>query len=304
MHHVVIGAGPAGVTACETLRRLDPGAQITLLGDESEPPYSRMAIPYYLTDKIGERGTYLKSSADFYDRHRIDVRRSRVDRVDAEGHKLYLSDGAMLSFDRLLIATGASPLLPDVPGIESDGVLPCWTLADARRIHRRAGPGSKVVLLGAGFIGCIILEALTGRWVDLTVVEPMDRMVPRMMNQTAGGLLKRWCEKKGVKVLTGARAVAIQPGKKRSTSGISGPLTIDLEDGRMLEADLVVRATGVRPNVDFLTGSSVDVDQGVLVSECLMTSADDIFGAGDVCQGLDISTRQFRVQAIQPTAVE
>jgi NAD(P)H-nitrite reductase large subunit len=152
------------------------------------------------------------------------------------------------------------------------------------------------VLLGAGFIGCIILEALAERGVDLTVVEPMDRMVPRMMNQTAGGLLKRWCEDKGVQVLTGARAVAVQPG--------ASSLTVDLDRGQSLEADLVIRATGVQPNVGFLKGSGIDVDQGVLVSECLMTSADDVFAAGDVCQGLDVSTRQFHVQAIQPTAVE
>jgi NAD(P)H-nitrite reductase large subunit len=299
MHHVVIGAGPAGVTACETLRELDPGAQITLVGDEPEPPYSRMAIPYYLTDRIGEQGTHIKAGSDFYERRRIEVRQARADRVDAHAHTLHLGGGDTLAYDRLLIATGSTPILPKVPGIDSDGVLPCWTMADARRIHGLARPGSRVVLLGAGFIGCIILEALAKRGVELTVVEPMDRMVPRMMNQTAGGLLKRWCESKGMEVLTGVRAVALQPG-----GGAPGPLGVDLGDGRSLAADLVIRATGVKPNVGFLEGSGVDVDQGVLVSECLMTSAQDVFAAGDVCQGLDISTRKFYVQAIQTTAVE
>lgn len=304
MHHVVVGAGPAGVTACETLRRLDAKARITLIGGEPEPPYSRMAIPYYLTDKIGELGTHLKSDASFYEQQRIEVMRTLVDRVDARAHRLHLSEGATLDYDRLLIATGSRPLLPPVPGIESDGVLPCWTLADARGIRARAKPGSKVVLLGAGFIGCIVLEALAERGVDLTVVEPMDRMVPRMMNQTAGGLLKHWCEQKGVRVRTGAGAAAVQPGKKTSGPDRAGPLTVDLQGGRSLEADLVIRATGVLPNVDFLLGSGIDVDQGVLVSEYLMTSADDVFAAGDVCQGLDVSTRELHVQAIQPTAVE
>ena len=316
MHHVVIGAGPAGVTACETLRQLDAGARITLIGDEPEPPYSRMAIPYFLTDKIGEQGTHLKSDPGFYEKHRIDVKRTLVDRVDSGVHTLHLNDGATLAYDRLLVATGSSPMLPPIPGIDSDGVHPCWTLADARQIHERAKPGSKVVLLGAGFIGCIILEALADRGVDLTVVEPMDRMVPRMMNQTAGGLLNLWCEQKGVKVLAGVKAVAVQPGKKPKPGLLGslfggakgdapvGTLTVDLDNGQSLEADLIIRATGVKPNVDFLEGSGVDVDQGVLVSECLMTSADDVFAAGDVCQGLDVSTRQFHVQAIQPTAVE
>ena len=295
MHHVVIGAGPAGVTACDTLRRLDPGAQITLIGDEPEPPYSRMAIPYYLIDKIGEDGTYLRRKADHYERERIEVRRARVSAVSPSEHRLALADGTTVDYDRMLIASGSSPVLPPIPGIESEGVMPCWTLADGRGIAQRAQPGSRVVLLGAGFIGCIILEALAARGVDLTVVEPMDRMVPRMMNQSAGGLIKRWCETKGVRVLTGLKATSIEPGP---------PLDVILDDGQTLPADLVIRATGVRPNVDFLEGSDVEVDQGVLVSECLQTSADDVFAAGDVCQGRDLSTGTFRVQAIQPTAVE
>ncbi len=316
MHHVIIGAGPAGVTACETLRKLDPGAEITLVGDEPEPPYSRMAIPYLLVGKIGEEGTYLRRDADFYERRRVQVLRARVHSVNTAEQRLGLSDGTVLGYDRLLIATGSSPILPPIAGIESEGVLPCWTLADARGIVDRASPGSRVVLLGAGFIGCIILEALAERGVDLTVVEPMDRMVPRMMNQTAGGLLKAWCEQKGVRVLTGAKAVAVQPGAGSSRPGIlrslfgakpggsQGPLTVDLDHGESLAADLVVRATGVQPNVDFLSGSGIDLDHGILVTEFLQTSAANVFAAGDVCQGLDVSTGQFHVQAIQPTAVE
>jgi len=304
MHQVVIGAGPAGVTACETLRRLDPGARITLIGDEREPPYSRMAIPYYLTEKIDEEGTYLKSRPDFYGMQGINVLQARVDRVDTGSHSLYLSDGSALRYDRLLIATGSSPMLPTLPGVELDDVLPCWTLADARHIYRRARPGRKVVLLGAGFIGCILLEALAKRWVDLTVVEPMDRMVPRMMSRTAGGLLKSWCERKGVTVLTETKAVAVQPRKKAPDTGTFGPLAVDLDNGQTLKADLVIRAIGITPNVNFLAGSGVEVDLGVLVDEYLMTSARDVFAAGDVCQGRDISTGQLRVQAIQTTAVE
>jgi NAD(P)H-nitrite reductase large subunit len=295
MHHVVIGAGPAGVTACEILRRLDPGAEISLLGEEPEPPYSRMAIPYLLTDRIGEEGTYLRREGGHYERLRVEVRRVRVEAVDSDRQRLDLSDGTALDYDRLLLATGSSPVLPPIPGIESKGVLPCWTLPDAREIVSRANPGSRVVLLGAGFIGCIVLEALAKRGVDLTVIEPMDRMVPRMMNHTAGGLIKRWCEGKGVRVLTGCKASAIQPGE---------PLGVELDDGRTLPADLVIRATGVRPNVGFLEASGIEVDQGILVTECLMTSADNVFAAGDVCQGRDLSTGTFRVQAIQPTAVE
>jgi hypothetical protein len=116
-----------------------------------------------------------------------------------------------------------------------------------------------------------------------------------MMNPSAGGLIKRWCETEGVRVLTGLEAASIEPGT---------PLGVTPDDGQTLSPDLVIRATGVRANVDFLHGSAVELDQGVLVSACLQSRADDIFAAGDVCQGRDLSTGTFRVQAIQPTAVE
>ena len=112
-----------------------------------------------------------------------------------------MASGGSQAYDRLLIATGSHPTSPPIEGIELPGVHSCWTLEDARHIADRATPGSNVVLMGAGFIGCIILEALAAREVNLTVVELENRMVPRMMNEVSGGLIKRWCESKGVQSL-------------------------------------------------------------------------------------------------------
>src|SRR5690606_29912745 len=111
---------------------------------------------------------------------------------------------------RLLIATGSSPVRPPIPGMDLPNVHSCWMLADARAIMARAGKGTRVLQMGAGFIGCIIMEALAARGVELTVVEMGDRMVPRMMGPTAGGMIKDWCEAKGVRVFTGARVEAIE----------------------------------------------------------------------------------------------
>jgi NAD(P)H-nitrite reductase large subunit len=173
----------------------------------------------------------------------------------------------------------------------------CWTLADARRIIERCTPGSRVMLMGAGFIGCIILEALASRGVKLTVIEMEDRMVPRMMNQRSGGLIKRWCEKQGVEVLTSTKVNAIN----RDADGVLG---VNLGMGDTRQADLVIAATGVKPNTGFLSGSGIEVDGGVVVDHRLRSSAPDVFAAGDVARGKDFSTRSFVVQAIQPTAVE
>ncbi len=298
MQHIVIGAGPAGVVAVEQLRKLNPESAITLVGDEPEPPYSRMAIPYYLIKQIDEQGTHLRKDADHFDKLGIQIQQQQVTAVDAGAKSVTLSNGTTMPYDNLLIATGARPVTPMIPGVESEGVYPCWTLSDARNIVRLAQSGKAIVLIGAGFIGCIILEALATSGADVTVVEVEDRMVSRMLNDTAGNMLKQWCQERNVNVLTATKVEAIERG-----SG-DRPLRVVCDNGNAIDADLVITATGVRSNSDFLNGSGVNVDQGVLVNEYLQSSVEHVYAAGDVAQGKDFSTGGFNVQAIQPTAVE
>ncbi len=319
MKHVILGAGPAGVIAAETLRKHAPGDDIVLVGDEPEPPYSRMAIPYLLSGQIGEAGTHLRHGADHFALQRIELRRGRARQVDAAKRQVLLDDGHALAFDRLLIATGSSPATPPIPGIQGPGVHACWTLADARAILELAKPAARVVLMGAGFIGCIILDPLVARGVQLSVVEMGDRMVPRMMGPTAGGMIKDWCQKKGVTVHTGARVEAIERGanaepgllgKIASAVGIgssampSGALTVRLSDGQKIDADLVISATGVKPNIGFLENSGVRCLVGVLTDEHLQTNVSGIYAAGDCAEAFDKVSGKTIVSAIQPNAAE
>ena len=297
MQHVIIGAGPAGVIAAETLRKNDASCSIKLIGDETEPPYSRMALPYYLINNIDETGTYLRKSPAHYTDRNIEVIHDRVESVDTDAHTLTLAGGTAVDFDKLLIATGSHPIRPPIPGLDLPAVHSCWTLKDGRNLAEGAGEGSDVILMGAGFIGCIILEALAERGVNLTVIEMEDRMVPRMMDQTAGNLIKQWCQDQGVKVLTSTRVEAIEQDGP-------GRLSAQLDNGSRLGADLVISATGVRANIRFLDSSGIETDFGVLVNDRLQSSHADVFAAGDVCQGKDFSTGDFSVQAIQPTAAD
>ncbi len=297
MKHVIIGAGPAGVIAAETLRKVDPAASVIMIGDEPEPPYSRMALPYYIINRIDEKGTYLRKESSHFSNAEIDVIRDRVSQVDATNKTLKLNNQDDISFDKLLIATGSQPIRPPIEGMDLPGIHSCWTLEDGRNIVDKAKPGANVVLMGAGFIGCIILEALALRKVNLTVIEMGDRMVPRMMDQTAGNLIKDWCQKKGVNVHTSTRVESI-------TEGDGDALKVNLDNGSTLDADLVISATGVKANIQFLEESGIDTDFGVLVNDRLQSSNSDIFAAGDVCQGKDFSTGEYTVQAIQPTAAD
>src|SRR5665811_1370576 len=236
-HHLILGAGPAGVIAAETIRKHAPMDSITIIGDESEPPYSRMAIPYLLMGNIEEAGTYLRKSPSHFADLKINVLPGRVKTLQSVTKSVVLESGESIAFDTLLIATGSHPVHPPIPGITSEGVHPCWTLADARAIANLAKPGARVLQLGAGFIGCIIMEALMARGVKLSVVEMGERMVPRMMGPTAGGMIRDWCEAKGVEVFTGTKVESIEPGK---------PLNVRLSNGKTVKADLVISAAGVR----------------------------------------------------------
>ncbi|MBP6339452.1 MAG: NAD(P)/FAD-dependent oxidoreductase [Vitreoscilla sp.] len=333
MKHVILGAGPAGVIAAETIRKQAPNDEIVIIGDEPEAPYSRMAIPYLLIGKVGEAGTHLRHTPKHFESLRIALERGRAKAVDVAGRKVVLEDGRSVAFDTLLIATGSSPATAPIPGIQGPGVHSCWTLADARAIATEAKPGTRVLQLGAGFIGCIIMEALAARGVKLSVVEMGDRMVPRMMGPTAGRMIKQWCEHKGITVYTGAKVEAIERpgaapaatpqtepgllGKIANAIGLGsapapvpaaattgGAMKVRLSTGQVLEADLVISATGVRPNIGFLEKSGITCLQGVLTDEHLQTNVPGIYAAGDCAEAFDKVSGKTIVSAIQPNAAE
>lgn len=294
-HHLILGTGPAGVIAAETIRKLSPTDAITLVGDEPEPPYSRMAIPYLLMGNVDERGTYLRKGASHFADLKVNVVRARVTSVQIATKTVALDNGQSLAFDTLLVATGSHPIRPPIPGIGSAGVHACWTLDDARKIMALATRGARVLQLGAGFIGCIIMEALAARGVKLSVVEMGDRMVPRMMGPTAGGMIRDWCEAKGVQVFTGTKVESITPGT---------PLQVKLSNGQTMEADLVISAAGVRPAIGYLENSGIQCLLGVLTDEHLQTNVPGVYAAGDCAEAFDKVSGKTIVSAIQPNAAE
>ncbi|MBX3677235.1 MAG: NAD(P)/FAD-dependent oxidoreductase [Rhodocyclaceae bacterium] len=298
MKHVIIGNGPAGVVAAETLRKADPKAEVILIGDEPEPPYSRMAIPYLLMGNIAESGTHLRKEKGHFESLGIQLISGRVAGVDAKARKITLTDGKSQGFDRLLIASGSHPLKPPIAGMDAPNVHTCWTLEDARAIVKLAKSGSRVLQIGAGFIGCIIMEALAARGTQLTVVEMGDRMVPRMMTEKAGGMIRQWCEKQGVRVHTGAKVESLRAGAK------AGELVAKLSNGQDIAADLVICAAGVAPNIDFLQGSGIAVERGILVDADMQSSVPGIYAAGDVTEAVDFISGKRTLNAIQPNAAD
>lgn len=292
--NVVVGGGPAGLFAIETLRQLDPDAEITLVSDER--PYSRMVLPYYMAGEIPEEHVYTASDG-YWARLRVAALERRAVAIDTGRKRVELSDGSGLPYDQLLLATGSAPIHPDMPGADGDRVHHLWTLTDAyRTVKVIRGRRARVVFIGAGFIGLIVLNALAKAGCALTVVELEPQILPRMLDRDAAGLARRWLEGRGVTVHTGVRAEEIGDGGRDKV--------VRLSNGTRLPADVVILGIGVRPNVEAVAGSGIRVDQGIVVDEHLETSAPGVYAAGDCAQGPDLSTGDRAVHAIQPTAVE
>ena len=299
--HVNIGAGPAGVIAAETIRKHAPHDEITIVGEEKEAPYSRMAIPYLLVGNVAEPGTHLRKSATHFSDLKINVVQAQVNAAQAATKTIVLSNGQSLSYDCLLVATGSTPMRPPIPGIDLPNIYSCWTLADARAIMDKVKPGSRVLQMGAGFIGCIIMEALAARIQThkagkLTIVEMGDRMVPRMMGPAAGGMIKSWVQSKGVDVHTGAKVESITQN--------GAALVAKLSTGQSIEVDVIISATGVKPTIGFLKDSGITCKTGVLTDDRMQTNSQGVYAAGDCAEAYDHFTGAQVVSAIQPNAAD
>jgi NAD(P)H-nitrite reductase large subunit len=293
--HVIIGGGPAGMAAIEAIRTTDTASSITLVSDE--PAYSRMVLPYYLAREIPEAHVLIGDQA-YFDRQKVEARLGvRVQKVDTQARRLTLSDGNPMPFDTLLIATGSSAQRPPIPGVNQDGVFTFWTLDDARKTIAKGQGTPEAVLVGAGFIGFIVLNAMAKLGWKLSVVEMEPQVLPRMLDKQGAQAVEGWLRTRGVALHTGAQVREIS----RATNG---KLTLSLSTGASLSADLVILATGIRPNIDFLSGSGVSLDGGVLVDEWMQTSVPGIYAAGDVAAGPDLLSGKPTVHAIQPTAVD
>jgi NAD(P)H-nitrite reductase large subunit len=295
--HVIIGGGPAAINAIETIRAIDDGAaSVTLVSDE--PAYARMVLPYWLAGHIPEGQVYTADDA-YYDRLRVERKIGRrATRLDPEGKTVTLDDGSTLPFDDLLIATGSSAAIPPIPGADLPGVQPLWTLAQTEAVLQAAADKARpeVVLVGAGFIGFIVLNAMYKRGWNLHVVEMAGHVLPRMLDAESAGLVERWLRDRGVALHLGTtvRGITAAGSRKR----------VALANGGEVGADLVVLATGIRPNVAWLDGSGVALDQGVLVNDRMQTNVPHVYAAGDVAQGPDLYGDRPAVHAIQPTAVD
>lgn len=293
--HLVIGGGTAGINAIRTIREEErEPSEITLVS--AERPYSRMVLPYYLDRSIAESHVYTATArvlAGWGVKSHVGRRAAAL---DPGARRCTLDDGTSLEYDTCLIATGSSPVRAPVPGADGPRVHSFWTLDQARALLADIAPGSHVVMVGAGFISFTILNSILALGARLTIVEIAPRILPRMVDAVGAGLVEAWLAKNGVTVRTDAALAAIEDaGTAKRLRFARGP---------EITADVVVMATGIKTNLDWLQGSGVRVNHAVVVDDHLRASAPDVYAAGDVAEGPDLVGGALAVHAIEPTAQE
>lgn len=271
---VVVGGGVAGLTAAEQARSAAPDVAITLVSKEPPLPYYRLNLTRFVAGEVDEAELTIKPQAWFEDQ-RIELRAGvAVTSIDRKRQELRLDDGSLIPYDRLILANGAHPFFPPLPGATREGVLALRTIDDAKALLERGGGAKHVLCLGGGLLGLETAAALRRKGPQVTIIEGFDWLLPRQLAEPAGRLLQRHLEERGMRVICGATVEELQ--------GDEAVRAARLADGEELPADLVVVGTGVRPNSYLARQAGLEVKSGVVVDDYLFTSDPAILAAGDV----------------------
>lgn len=283
---VIVGGGLAAARTAEQLRRAEYRGPITIVSDEEHLPYDRPPLSKEVLR--AETDDVVLKPAEFYEENDITLRLgSGAVSLDTDAQTVTLANGDAIAYDELVIATGLVPKrIPSLPDLE--GVRVLRTLDESLAMREHAGSVSRAVVIGAGFIGCEVAASLRKLGVEVTIVEPQPAPLASVLGRQIGELVARLHRAEGVDVRCGI-----------GVSGVSGETHVEkvqLSDGTEIDADLVVIGIGSRPNTDWLDGSGVTVDNGVVCDVHGRTSAKNVWAIGDVASWQDVSGHQVRVE--------
>lgn len=293
--HLIIGAGAAALSALEEIRRVTTADEVELVTREDCLPYSPAGLPYLLAGRIAEAKLWRREESYFRGLNSTLVRDREVIRIVPGERQVIYRDGSAENYDTLLIATGADPVRPPIPGWEEVGVHDFRTLNDCRSLQRQLGGQSRVAILGAGIAGLHLAVALLARGCQVSIIEKASQILPLCFPAEAADIIGAIFSEHEARILTD-QAV-------RSVARHDGRIKIILARGDSLEVDILINATGSKSRVSFLEGTELAGPEGICVDERMMTRQDGIFAAGDVAWARDFFTGKPRVSAIMPSAV-
>ncbi len=289
--YVIIGAGIAGVSCVEGIRTLDPDGEIILVGAEKHSNYGRPLISYYLEGKTDLESMSYRG-ADFYEKNRVRVLHGlSVESIDPAVKAVVLSDRAVLPYDALCICTGSCPVVPKFEGLESvERRFTFTTLSDALALEQLVTKESRVLIIGAGFIGLKCAEGLRDRAGSVTVCDMAGHVMPANLDADSAAILQRHLEANGIDLILGDSVKCFRGGAAELQSGMEVPF------------DVLVIAAGVRPETRLFAAAGGKVGRGIPVDEQMKTALPDIWAAGDCTESVDLTTGKADVLAVLPNA--
>jgi len=289
---VIVGGGLAASRTAEQLRKNGYTAPITVVSDEPHLPYDRPPLSKeMLQDTAKNLGDVLLKPAEFYSDNDIALSLGiAAESVDTAARTLTLTDGTVLDYDELVIATGLAPKrIPSFPDL--DGIRVLRSYDDAMALRAQAASANRAVVIGAGFIGCEVAASLRKLGVDVVLVEPQPAPLATVLGGQIGELVARLHRSEGVDVRTGVGVAGV-----RGDDSGQRVTAVELSDGTVLEADLVIVGIGSRPATDWLVGSGITLANGVVCDEAGRTSEPHVWALGDVASWRDADGHQVRVE--------
>jgi nitrite reductase (NADH) large subunit len=294
MKHVIIGNGIAGVTAAETIRMLDPAADIAMVGDETFPPYSRPMISHVLDGSQPHAKLPIRADHFYDDLNVTPLLGQRASSIDVANRHIDLADGSRVDFDRLLIAAGADPRPLKAEGLDLKNIFYMRTQNHVKRQVAALDGARRAVVLGGGLVGFKAAYGLLKRGLSVTMLITSGYPLSMQVDPTAGQMILDELVRHGLTVDVGVNVCAFE-----GNGAVQAAVT---DAGTRLSCDVVIIGKGVLPARSFIPRDHIDVDLGVVVDEHLQTSAQGIYAAGDVAEMVDIARRCRWVNALWPEA--
>lgn len=297
-HYLIVGASHAALAAVHAIRMHDETSSVTMVSKDDALPYSPTVLPYVVSGRSDPLRVFLRDD-DYFTKHNVTyLKGATVTAVDTKDKRVSLASGEQIAYEKLLLATGAAPQLPPIPGLNSVEFHVLRTLDDALRLRTAVTEARRAIVLGAGLVGMHAAENLAKAGADVTVVEMQPTVLAGYFDRDAAAVIEETFSAKGVHLMMGNKVVKLGPGENGK-----GAL-VTLEDGSELQADLLLVSTGVVPVMDFLAGSNVLVERGIVVDDSMCTSVENVWAAGDVAQASGFYDGAKIINGILPDAVE
>jgi NADPH-dependent 2,4-dienoyl-CoA reductase/sulfur reductase-like enzyme len=273
--YIIIGAGLAGGTAAEEIRKLDNDGRILLVGKENSRPYNRPPLSKELWFGREELNDIYLEDDNYYPEHKIEFRPgTEIVALDPANKIITDNQGETYQYEKLLLATGGAPRQLTIPGGDLEGIYYYRYVEDYLRLRQEAQPGRRALIIGGGFVGSEMAAALTRSKVQVTLLFPDEYIVPRVFPKSLGKFLTELYGARGVRVITGDRPAAIEKS--------GGQFIVATEKGERIISDMVLAGIGITPSVALAQQAGLEVGNGVVVNELLQTTYPEIYAAGDI----------------------